>query len=150
MTVDEFKNKHPELAHLEGNALWDAMEDSLLNEHQNDEPKVVKDWKGNIVKEGDEICFIQIIKKDCFGDLYIGLPPHRELIKIKETNPDEFCWEKGEYHKVTLLEGHPAFTTTTYGYTFTRCLSLSMMDMNNIILAIRGVSDKPDAINSQK
>lgn len=30
MTVEDFKQKYPHLAHLEGDALWNAMEDSIL------------------------------------------------------------------------------------------------------------------------
>ena len=30
MTVKEFKEQHPELSHLEGNELWNAMEDHMV------------------------------------------------------------------------------------------------------------------------
>lgn len=31
MTVQEFKAQFPDLAHLEGEALWNAMEDSMMS-----------------------------------------------------------------------------------------------------------------------
>lgn len=34
MTVQEFKNLHPEYSHLEGDELWDAMTDSMLHQQQ--------------------------------------------------------------------------------------------------------------------
>lgn len=37
MTTSEFKEKYPHLAHLEGNELWNAMEDSMF-EGQNTDP----------------------------------------------------------------------------------------------------------------
>jgi hypothetical protein len=43
MTVDEFKQDHPEYAHLDGNDLWDAMEQSKLM--QQDGEKVLKQIK---------------------------------------------------------------------------------------------------------
>lgn len=34
MTIDEFKQQHPTQAHLEGDALWDAMENALLKQQE--------------------------------------------------------------------------------------------------------------------
>ncbi len=46
MDAQEFKTKYPHLSHLEGEALWNAMEDAWLYEHRDDKPKEVTDWKG--------------------------------------------------------------------------------------------------------
>lgn len=36
MTTQEFKKIHPEFAHLEGDALWNAMEESMLRQQEGD------------------------------------------------------------------------------------------------------------------
>ena len=41
MDVQQFKTKYPHLSHLEGNDLWNAMEDAFLHEHKTDIPKEV-------------------------------------------------------------------------------------------------------------
>jgi len=52
MTTEEFKIKYPHLSHLEGNDLWNAMEDSLLYEKS----KNLIDYSGQMFdRDGDEI-----------------------------------------------------------------------------------------------
>lgn len=36
MTTEEYKLQHPEHSHLQGNELWDAMEDSMINTGSDD------------------------------------------------------------------------------------------------------------------
>ena len=45
MTADEYKLQHPENAHLEGEALWNAMENALLHQQEGDKVLMqIKPW----------------------------------------------------------------------------------------------------------
>ena len=58
MTTQEFKEKYPNLSHLEGNDLWNAMEDSFLHEQSKnpiDYSGQIFDRKGKEIKDGDTI-----------------------------------------------------------------------------------------------
>lgn len=85
MTTEEFKKKYPDKAHLEGNALWDAMEDSML---QGD---------GDIMEDG-----VLRWKK---GDPDIKLSPEDEVVyqQYKKWNDEaatrgEMAWN--DYNRV--------------------------------------------------
>lgn len=51
MTVQEFKEKYPHLAHLEGDALWDAMAESMTVPYEpqegDDEVVMKQEFMGN-------------------------------------------------------------------------------------------------------
>jgi hypothetical protein len=103
-----------------------------------------KDWKGNAIKEGDEICFIKIMEKDYFGELYCGLNEDGTMRKIKDKDADQVCWKLGEYHKVSLLNGQLAITRKIEEYTFTETLQTMIMfsDSDCWVIGIKGISDK--------
>lgn len=138
MTVQEFKLKHPELAHLEGDQLWNAMEDSMLERtKQMVKDLVIKDWKGNLVKEGDEICFIRTkIVHGRYGMLW----PQTGETTWMEQEPDEDVWLLSSYLRVGL----GFLVTQVIGNCTIQQHLGSLILMNgqpNVILAIKGVSD---------
>lgn len=145
MTPQEFKKKYPHLAHLEGNALWDAMEDAWLFEHQNDNVKPITDWKGNLIKEGDEICVIRIVDRPMFTNMTLmipkGLPGEFEAIKSPAPDPEpKECWEIDEYKLVM-----PGLMYESKAGEFTFHCHISMIHFlldKDHVLAIKGVSDK--------
>lgn len=144
MDVQSFKIKYPHLAHLESNELWNAMEDALLHENKEIQPKPVTDWQGNMVKAGDEVCFIKIRTGGMFTAAF--LIPDQKGGYTEHNIPDEpetDCWEVGECIKV---EEGLRYTTVQGEFTFTQPLSLLTFCMDSRhILAIKGVSDKrPD------
>lgn len=147
MTPQDFKAKYPHLSHLEGSALWDAMEDSYIIEHANDKRKEVSDWKGNAIKEGDEICFIKIKTGSGFLSFSIMIPNGDGSYEKIESpaEPEKDCWEVGEYLKVEK-EGRYLFVNSKCGeYTVQQEISLLTFCMSErTILAIKGVSDSKE------
>lgn len=145
MDAQEFKTKYPHLSHLEGNDLWNAMEYAWMYEHKDDKPKEITDWKGNVLKEGDEFCFIKIRTGGFLKNGSIIFPDGKggilKEIKIPE-KPDEDCWEVGNYKKVEKGEIGLFYTTKSGEYTFHQHISmLNFCGDSKHILAIRGVSD---------
>ena len=109
--------------------------------------EVITDWKGNKIKDGDEICFIRIIERDYFGKAGMFIPDGKgsganHWFKT-EPNPDKECWEIGEYRKVEMRDNVPYITIQSGEYTVTAPLSMStmFMDKDCSILAIKGISD---------
>lgn len=141
MDVQEFKTKYPHLSHLEGDDLWNAMEDAWIVEHKDDKPKEITDWKGNVIKEGDEVCFIKIRTGGFFKNFSMCIP-NGDGTFTTHTLPDEpekDCWEVGEYIKI---EQGLRYTSKFGEYTFNQPISMLTILMDNKhILAIKGVSD---------
>jgi len=44
MTVTEFKKQYPEYAHLEGNALWNKMEDVMFKNAHRPTPEEIEEF----------------------------------------------------------------------------------------------------------
>jgi len=142
MDVQEFKTKYPHLSHLEGDDLWNAMEDAWIIEHKDDKPKQIIDWKGNVIKDGDEICVIKVVDKQIFR--FIGFIVGGKTIGTPEPErPDKRCWEVGEY--ITVEPGLK-YTRKVGEYTMVMPLSMLVFGINTDthILAIKGVSDMND------
>lgn len=148
MDVQEFKTKYPHLSHLEGNDLWNAMEDAWIVEHKDDKPKVVTDWKGNPLKEGDEFCFVKIMTGGFYKNAGIIFPDGKGgiLKEIKFPDPiEEECWEVGEYNKVVKENGQLVYITKAGEWTFHQPISmLEFCSDSKHVLAIKGVSDMKD------
>jgi len=141
MTPNEFKIKYPHLSHLGDNDLWDALEDAYIHEHKDDKPQGPTDWKGNVIKEGDEVCYIKIRTGSFFSNLGLLIPDEAggyTEYKMGE-EPEEDCWEVGEYIKI----GKGLRYTSTIGeYTFNMLLTEPAFCIQpGTILAIKGVSD---------
>lgn len=139
MTTTEFKEKYPHLSHLEGNDLWNAMEDAYILEHKDDKPKIITDYLGNEVKCGMEICFIRVVDKQQFR--FMGCMVGGEMIGTPEPErPDVPCWEVGKYINV---EFGMNYTENINGFELTAPISMLIFgtDFNTHILAIKGVSD---------
>lgn len=148
MDAQEFKTKYPHLQHLEGNDLWNAMEDAWMYEHKDDKPKEITDWKGNVLKEGDEFCFVKIRTGGFFKNSGWVIP-NGEGTFTSHTIPDEpeeDCWEVGEYTKVEKGDIGLFYTTKEGEYTFHQHISmLNFCGDSKHVLAIRGVSDMKDS-----
>lgn len=104
----------------------------------------IKDWKGNEVKDGDEICFIATKKNYMFSTGYWlvpGDPPQKIPMDLP---PPEDCWIVGDYHKVFIMHGELYTTITSGNFTLTDALvnTLLFVDRRYTILAIKGISDK--------
>lgn len=153
MTAQEFKEKYPQFAHLEGYELWNKMEEQHVLENSG-KNEVVYDWKGNEIKEGHEICLIKIREKESFFGAGIFIPfgpieeykddiepPKQEPIEEKE------CWEVGRYSKVYSSEGvlkYKSEYVLDSGWkwvTESPISHFSMFSDSNHIIAIKGISD---------
>lgn len=103
---------------------------------------MITDWKGNEVKEGDEICIIRRIRRPFFTNVSWLIPDGMgkfQEIKGSDPEPAKECWEVGDYTKV-----EPGFMCTTKeGDTTYKChISLLTMFMtDDFVLAIKGLSD---------
>ena len=105
----------------------------------------MEDWKGNIIKDGDEICFIRT-KTGGYYKNAGWVVPNGDGTFTTHTIPDEpekDCWQIGEYVKVWSRDGDLFATTKVGEYTITQQLSyyLAFKDMTRLVLAIKGVSD---------
>lgn len=153
MTTQEFKDKYPHLSHLEGNELWNAMEDAMLYEQKDQPTKPVVDWMGNELKEGDEFCFIKVRAVGPFKNFGIMIPDGKGVF-ISQSIPDgveEDCWYVGEYSKIEKGEMGLFYTSTFQGFTFHQHISLlHFCGSNESILAIKGVSDNQELYKNRK
>lgn len=145
MDAQEFKTKYPHLSHLEGKDLWNAMEDAWMYEHKDDKPKKITDWKGNALKDGDEFCFITIRTGEFLKNFEVIIPNGDGTFTSHTIpdEPDEDCWEIGEYIKIWAdKEGELFYTTKNSEWTFNQHISmLNFCGNGKSILAIKGVSD---------
>lgn len=148
MTTQEYKLLKPEHANLEGEALWNAMEDYMI---MNGTPLTndVFDWQGNLIKVGDDVCFIKIRTGGFFKNAAVMVPNGNGTFtthKIPD-EPDVDCWEIGEYIKI---ENGLRYTSKLGELTFNQPIGMLtfLMDSKHI-LAIKGVSDfKPKKLNT--
>lgn len=148
MTAPEFKAKYPHLSHLEGQDLSNSIVMAMLIESIEGKPKEVTDWKGNVLKEGDEFCFIKIRNASPFKNRSLIFPGGKidglQEIKIPD-DPEEDCWEIGEYMKVEKEEFGLFYTTKLGESTIHKHISILNFCLDsNHILAIKGVSDFKD------
>lgn len=104
----------------------------------------VTDWKGNVIKEGDEICFIKIKTGGLFTDISLVMLPGGEEIPIP-AEEEKDCWEVEEYLKVERMDCGLLGYTRKYGeWTVTQAITMDeikFFDTGRFILAIKGVSD---------
>lgn len=116
MTIQEFKKEYPQYAHLDGNELWDIMEDEYIKAHPSDIVNEILDWKGNKVVAGD---IIRII------------------------NPDD--WENGKEHEVLTTNGILYYDAGSFnGFSFNMALNAIFLFPGLRILVIKGKSDNKE------
>lgn len=100
----------------------------------------VLDWKGNEIKEGDEICFIEVKSGGIFTNVHFWIPFTGERIPI-DMPPEKDCWDVGEYYKVKKI-GDCLYYTVDFGENkATIPLCDNFVDDKRFILAIKGESD---------
>lgn len=116
----------------------------------------VTDWKGNVIKEGDEICWVKIIDRDYVGGVMFFNLHGDNKYETRDKEPDKDCWEPGKSYKVISQEdklGHMQ-EVKSWSYSnqklkwsdsFLKFISLyeaiSWLNDNTHILSIKGVSD---------
>lgn len=139
ISVDEFKNMFPEKAHLEGDALWNAMEDYQYS-IQDHTPKKLMDWMGNLVKEGDTVIVVRTRSFIC-GDIFMHeFNSGKEPVKIGRI-PDNFIWDILNEAEIILFDGRLMYESK-YGET-TWVMDAIMLSYGQPtdIICIKGVSD---------
>ena len=108
--------------------------------------EIIKDWKGNIIKDGDEICFIKIRTGGFFKNFTVMIPNGDKTFTAHtvDDEPDEDCWQIGDYIKIWSNENGQLFYTTKNGeWTFHQHFSMiNFLGDSKSILAIKGISDK--------
>jgi hypothetical protein len=154
MTAKEFKEKYPRFAHLEGEQLWNIMEDILFQDKRFQRPNEVKDWKGNILKEGHEFCIVKVIDRQTIS--FAGFAIFNEdgtttldTTHAEERRPDKPCWIPGEWY----LAGKCIHTFIIDGYTISISLSSLNFDLyerDDVILVIKGLSDSKELYYGKK
>jgi hypothetical protein len=147
MTPNEFKEKYPTWSHLEGNELWDKMEDVMLLEQiaASPAPPIV-DWKGNVIEAEMSVVFIStFIQEQEYRMMYLDMaaidatPPDVPVLKI----PAERVWKAST---PVVLQSSPNgslyYNLVTDTYTCKVPLSFAMFfKQDSEHLAIVGVSD---------
>lgn len=104
--------------------------------------QMVADWKGNIIKPGDEVCVITVKRRPYFSNLSLIVPcdplPPKEYTS-GETEETE-CWEVGPYYKV---DQNLCVESAAGEYRLFKRVKDLLCDMlpGYEILAIKGVSD---------
>ena len=142
MTVEEFKNMFPEKSHLEGDELWNAMEDYMLKAKPYI-PKPLTDWMGNLVKDGDTVIVIRT-RPFFRGEIkLINFQTGEE--KQVAYIPDNFQWENiGEY-KIKRVGHALMYDTNICDCTFTRSISfIDFGKQSTDVICIKGISDDKD------
>jgi uncharacterized Zn ribbon protein len=143
MTVEEFKNMFPEKSHLEGDELWNAMEDYMLKVKPYI-PKPLTDWMGNLVKDGDTVIIIRT--RPFFRGEVKSINFQTGEEKLVAYIPDNFQWENiGEYKMKKV--GHVLMYDIFFGNGCTLTTSASMIDFGKQptdVICIKGVSDDKD------
>jgi hypothetical protein len=108
---------------------------------------IMTDYLGNEIKDGMEICWVLVNKHTPQISWYVG-----GKIMMMQEEENEPCWELGEYIKVSVCEnGRPMYHKTVKDgditYNFTDYLDSPFIDTKNIVLAIKGISDKQPNTN---
>lgn len=107
---------------------------------------IFKDWMGNEIKEGDEVCLIQVIQS--YPRVGIALAGE---ITWQDQKPDEECWEKGRYHKLKMGELGLYYEWSKGNYHFIELLSMLMWSVSEkTIIAIKEISDKKELYEAKK
>lgn len=104
------------------------------------------DWKGNIIKEGDEICLIRTKDIDYFGRVAWIMPKedgtYDEIVTKEKPEPTKDIWEVGQYHKVFTHKGKLCIKIQCGEWEVTQgIMGIMVFEPSEIILAIKGVSD---------
>ena len=134
MTVEEFKKKYPEKSHLEGDALWNAMED-CMSKTSVDFNAPIKDWMGNEVKEGDIVS--RCTTRSIFGR-ECALVNFKTGEKISFINPNKFLWEMGEGY---LVKKYDEYLGIEQNIVIFPLYDFATFKSPSTLLCIKGVSD---------
>lgn len=155
MTPQQFKEKYPQYNKLEDNQLWNTMEDVLGKLPKYQVSHEVKDWKGNILKPGDEFCYIRVINRQ--GMSFAGFIMFNEdgtttidTTHVEPKREDQPCWEVSEYHRVDNKEYY--YIKTSFGTISSHIsmINFDLMGIETTILAIKGISDNKEEYEQYK
>lgn len=108
---------------------------------------IVTDWKGNQIKEGDEVCFIRVKTGGYFRNAAFLIPDgkggHTEH-KIPD-DPEEDCWIIEECIKI---DKGLTYTVSTGSYTITQHINMLkwyIMLKSGIMKKLRQMNNKTKA-----
>ena len=101
----------------------------------------VTDYLGNEIKEGDEVCFIQVIDRQYFSKIGYFIPGTGESKEVDVSRPDTPCFRKGDYYKVFLYHGCIAYTISTDEFVLTEHIPPIWFNERTTVIAIKGKSD---------
>lgn len=118
----------------------------------------IADWKGNEIKEGMEICFVQTVIHNSKMSWLMPKGGGKFVENVLCEASDEPCWILSEYY-IVEKDGNRLFVPTVTkgagelkGYTFHSRIYLGEKNFfeNNPTMAIKGISDtNPNALPSQ-
>lgn len=114
-----------------------TIEQYLVNSISKDE--IIYDWKGNEVKEGDEICIVQIKERHYKSVLMM---PNGENIVFNIPEEKEI-WEVGKSQLVFKHNGKLAIEQSSENFNLTLYLNTFLIFINEgyHLWAIKGLSD---------
>lgn len=140
MTVEEYKNKYPDKAHLEGDALCNAMEDCI----PKTKPKPLADWMGNLVKDGDTV-IVYRTRSMFQGDIFQCYMGSKEPAKKVGYIPNNFLWEEKSKYKIRE-QGNSLYAEIDIdGETWiTDAFLIEFGKSSSDVICIEGVSDDKD------
>ncbi len=107
----------------------------------------IKDWKGNVIKEGDEICVITTKIKDYFGKTAFYMPQkdgsYKQVVVKEKPELTKDVWVVGNYQTVYNCNGMLCTKHEVGGDIFYHSLYTSILfsDPDCYIIGIKGVSD---------
>jgi hypothetical protein len=115
-------------------------------ESYGNKPEVITDWKGNIVKVGDEVCLIKI--KDIKPQSEIWYPGFAGVegvhtVGVVQEREETDCFEVLWYAEVIEVRGEPGIMVTMNNSPYPDTLRDVLMwylDSRHV-LGIKGVSD---------
>lgn len=105
------------------------------------------DWKGNIIKEGDEICLIKFLHKDWIGRSSLLVPQEggscKEFVIKEKPESDKEVWDVGDYYLVHNINGKLCITQEIGDCKITTPINQLMFfrDETCFQIGIKGVSD---------
>ena len=145
MTTNEFKKMFPDKAHLEGDALWNAMEDYFLEiKPTKPDSNPLVDWMGNTIKAGHIVCVFRtrsFIRGPIMGGFMNSDTPMEQIGYI----PDKFLWELVREYVISYRNGKLRLTAEIGDVTMEMEADMAFFgNQPTDVVCIKGLSDDKD------